>query len=135
MRIDRHTTIDSPRRPDRVGRQGFTIGGTLAFVALMSGSAILLSEGQTERAADTRTALGSILVTQIPFRSSSDDGDGIAVGRVGAELPTGSRIVEVCSDGGAVTTVEEVSRGIRWLSRCWRVHRLSFAPLEERSPR
>ena len=99
MRINRRTLMDSVRPPGRVGGRRSSTGRTLVIVALAGAFADASSAGPSEPAASTRPALGSILVTQIPFRSSSDDGDATGGGLCGAELPTGSRIVEVSVEG------------------------------------
>jgi hypothetical protein len=99
MRINRRTMMDSVRSPGRVGCGRGSTGRTLVIVALAGAFADVYSAGPSEPATSTRPALGSILVTQIPFRSSSDDGDATHGGLSGAELPSGSRIVEFNVEG------------------------------------
>jgi hypothetical protein len=98
MRIHRHLTELLRRRSRDCGRRGFA-GQALALAVLASTPVVVHAAGGAESTLNTRSTVGSIIVTQIPFGPRVDEADGIAAGRVRAEVPTGSRIVEINVEG------------------------------------
>jgi len=100
MRIHRHLTEMLRRRGRDFARTGFA-GHALAFAVLASAPVVVRAAGGAESTLNTPSTVGPIIMTQTPFDPRVNEADGIAAGRVGAELSTGSRIVEVNVERGA----------------------------------